>query len=141
MKDCLIIGPTHSPIYKDVYPLLVNKTLTVKDTCIHFSSTDPDCPKGRWFSTLQRSGVDMRRRQLTKTYTPEDYPTYDNAPDIIECSNKSNIPIDYTGKIGVPISFFFYYPELPYEILEKRGDLVLNGKQMFTRLIIRRKTE
>lgn len=81
----------------------------------------------------------MKRRQLTKTYNPDDYPTYDNAPDIIECGNKSNIPVDYTGKIGVPISFFCYYPELPYEILEKRGDLVLNGKRLFERLIIRRK--
>lgn len=138
MKDCLIIGPQTAPICKDVYPLLIDNVLTVKDTCIHFS-TDPNCPKGRWFSTLNRVGINMKRRQLTKTYNPDDYPRYENAPDIIECSNKSNIPVDYQGKIGVPISFFFYYPELPYEILEKRGDLVLNGKNVFARLIIRRK--
>ena len=136
MKDCLIIGPVAALMY-NAYPLLRDKILTVTERSVHFNSEIGNvcC---RWFTTLPRS-VDMSRRQLTKTYNPDDYPTYDNAPDIIECSNKSNIPVDYQGKIGVPISFFFYYPELPYEILEKRGDLVLNGKQMFERLIIRRK--
>lgn len=138
MKACLIIGPQTALMYKDVYPLLINKVLTAKDICIHFSA-DPNCPKGRWFSTLNRAGINMKRRQLTKSYNPDDYPTYDNAPDIIECSSKSNIPVDYQGNIGVPISFFFYYPELDYDILEKRGDLVLHGKRLFERLIIRRK--
>lgn len=137
MKDCLIIGPVTALMYNDVYPLLKDKILTVTERAIN-KFYQADHMKSVWFTTLVRS-VDMRRRKLTKIYSPQNYPTYDNAPDIIECSNKSNIPVDYQGKIGVPISFFFYYPELPYEILEKRGDLVLNGKQMFQRLIIRRK--
>lgn len=90
-----------------------------------------------WFSTM-RAGVNMERRKLTKTYNPDDYPTYDNY-DAIEVNNKSNIPYDYDGLMGVPITFFCYYPELPYEILEKRGDLKLNGKQLFQRLIIQKK--
>ena len=135
MKDCLIIGPTTALIYNDVYPLLKDKILTVTERSIDFyEETHQEC---KWFTTLSRS-VDMRRRQLTKTYNPQDYPIYDNY-DAVECGNKSNIPVDYTGKIGVPISFFCYYPELPYEILEKRGDLVLNENNVFARLIIRRK--
>lgn len=59
-------------------------------------------------------------------------------PDIIESSSK-DIPVDYQGLIAVPITFFKYYDYLPYEILEKRGDLVLNGKTVYERLIIRRK--
>lgn len=136
MKDCLIIGPTTALMYNDIYPLLKDKILMVTERSVNFLFNTH--VMGNWYSTLKRS-VDMKRRQLNKTYNPDDYPTYDNAPDIIECSNKSNIPIDYDGKIGVPVSFFFYYPELPYEILEKRGDLVLNGKRLFERLIIRRK--
>lgn len=136
MKPCLIIGPVTALTYKDIYPLLINKILTVTERSVDFYKDTHIM--GNWYTTFIRS-VDMRRRQLTKTYIPDNYPTYDNAPDIIECSNKSNIPIDYTGKIGVPISFFFYYPELPYEILEKRGDLKLKGKNVFARLIIRRK--
>lgn len=136
MKDCLIIGPATVIHYKDVYPLLINKVLTVTERAIHFNPEAEDV-RCNWFTTLTRS-VDMRRRQLTKTYNPQDYPIYDNY-DAVECSNKSNIPVDYTGKIGVPISFFFYYPELDYEILEHRGDLKLNGKTVYERLIIRRK--
>lgn len=124
-------------MYKDVYPLLRDKVLTVTERSIHFNPEAEDI-HGKWFTTLSRS-VDMRRRQLTKTYNPDNYPTYDNAPDIIECTNKSNIPIDYPDKIGVPITFFYYYPELDYDILELRTDLKLNNKQLFARLIIRRK--
>ena len=138
MKDCLIIGPTTALTYKDVYPLLIDKTLFVTERSIHFMDINPNL-KTLWYSTLSRS-VDMSRRQLTKTYNPDDYPTYDNAPDIIECTNKKDIPINYQDKIAVPVTFFYYYPELPYEILEYRGDLKLNGKNMFPRLIIRRKT-
>lgn len=138
MKDCLIIGFPTALHYKDVYPLLKDQILTVTERSVQFYVENKHIG-AEWFSTLNRTGIIMSRRQLTKTYNPDDYPTYDNAPDIIECSNKSNIPADYTGKIGVPISFFFYYPELPYEILEKRGDLALNGKRLFTRLIIQKK--
>lgn len=136
MKDCLIIGPVTALMYKDVYPLLRDKILTVTEMGIHFNENpNISC---KWFTTLVRS-VDMKRRKLTKTYNPDDYPTYDNAPDIIECGNKSNIPVDYQDKIGVPITFFFYYPYLDYEVLEHRGDLKLNGKTVYERLIIRRK--
>ena len=89
-----------------------------------------------WFSTLE--GPANKTPILNKNYNPKDYPTYDNAPDIIE-SNSKDIPIDYDGLIAVPISFFFYYPELDYEVLEHRGDLKLNGKTVYERLIIRRK--
>lgn len=138
MKDCLIIGFPTALHYNDVYPLLMDKILTVTEREVPFYVENKHIG-AKWFSTLNRAGINMRRRQLTKTYNSNDYQTYDNAPDIIECSNKSNIPVDYHGKIGVPISFFSYYPELDYEILEKRGDLKLNGKRLFTRLIIRRK--
>ena len=136
MKDCLIIGPVTALMYKDVYPLLKDKILTVTERSVDFYEDTHQ--EGKWFTTLSRS-VDMRRRQLTNTYSPDDYPRYDNAPEIIECTNKSKIPADYQDKIGVPITFFYYYPELDYEILELRTDLKLNGKQMFARLIIRRK--
>ena len=93
--------------------------------------------KSIWFTTLTRS-VDMKRRQLTKAYNDKDYPRYDNY-DAVECKNKNDIPTDYMGKIGVPITFFYYYPELDYTIVETRSDLKLNGKQLFTRLIIQKR--
>lgn len=138
MKDCLIIGPVTALIYKDVYPLLRDKVLKVGIWTVGWK-TEKGHIVGRWFSTFSPIIPEEKKLKLTKTYNPDDYPGFDNAPDIIECGNKSNIPIDYQGKIGVPISFFFYYPELDYEVLEHRGDLKLNGKTVYERLIIRRK--
>lgn len=80
-----------------------------------------------------------REFTLDKTYAPDKYQHYDNYPDIIEVRRCGDIPIDYTGIMGVPLSFFRYHPELDYEVLEHRGDLKLNGKTVYERLIIRRK--
>ena len=135
MKDCLIIGPVPAMTYKEVYPLLISKILTVTERSVDFYENTHQ--EGNWFATLSRS-VDMRRRHLTKTYNPQDYPHYDDYP-AIECSNKSNIPIDYDGNIGVPITFFYWYPELDYEIVDGPLRPKLNGKTKFPRLIIRRK--
>ena len=41
---------------------------------------------------------------LTKYYNPVDYPKYDNY-DAIEVSRVKNIPMDYNGLMGVPITF------------------------------------
>lgn len=46
--------------------------------------------------------------ELTKTYNPEEYPKYDNY-DAIEVSKTKNIPMDYTGLMGVPINFLSKY--------------------------------
>jgi len=135
MKDCLIIGPATALHYNDVYPLLRDKVIRAIN---HHITRTYDAYNTRidmiWFSTLP---IKRETLSLTKHYSPVDYPSYSNY-DAIESKSK-DIPVDYPDKIGVPITFFYYYPELPYEILEKRGDLVLNGKRLFERLIIRRK--
>jgi len=135
MKDCLIIGPVHSMIRKEVSNLLKKKILTVTERAVDFLPVLHQ--EGNWLTTLKRS-VDMSKRKLTKTYNPQEYPHYDDY-DAIECTNKKNIPIDYNGNIGVPITFFYWYPELDYEIIDGPLTPKLNGKNKFQRLIIRRK--
>lgn len=54
--------------------------------------------------------------ELTKTYNPEEYPKYDNY-DAIEVSKTKNIPMDYTGLIGVPITFLNSYNPEQFEII------------------------
>ena len=138
MKDCLILGPASVFGYKDVYPLLHDKTLKVGVWTVGWKSE-----KGHlvcnWFTTLHVNRPEEKKLKLTKTYNPDDYPGFDTAPDIIESKSK-DIPVDYPGLIAVPITFFKYYGYLPYEIFELRTDLKLNGKDKFQRLIIRRKT-
>lgn len=139
MKDCLIIGPTTAPICKDVYPLLKDKVLKVGVWTLNWIIVkDKSVVGAYWFTTLQVNRPEEKKLILSKNYNQEDYPRYDNY-DAIECKKNVLIPKDYQGKIGVPISFLKYYPELDYEVLEHRGDLKLNGKTVYERLIIRRK--
>lgn len=135
MKPCLIIGPVHSLSRKEVAELLKKKILTVTERAVDFLPVIHQ--EGNWLTTLKRS-VDISKRKLTKTYNPQDYPHYDDY-DAIECTNKKNIPVDYEGNIGVPITFFYWYPELDYEIVDGPVIPKLNGKNKFRRLIIRRK--
>ena len=145
MKSCLILGPTSAFHYEEVYNLLKNNVLRLghkgylQDLALWFIGEDGKKHRitSAVFTTLQ---VKNRERHFTptKTYNPTDYPKYDNY-DAIECKFKNDLPIDVQGKIGIPDSFWFYYPELDYEVLEHRGDLKLNGKTVYERLIIRRK--
>ena len=79
--------------------------------------------------------------ELTKTYNPVDYPKYDNY-DAIEVSKSKNIPMDYTGLMGVPVSFIYKLNLNQFELVDIWGVskmLFLNGKIKYIRLIIRRK--
>ena len=55
-----------------------------------------------WITTFP---VEKKTFELTRTYNPQDYPKWDNE-DVIEVKRSRNLPKDYYGKMGVPISFF-----------------------------------
>lgn len=59
---------------------------------------------------------------LVKRYKPELYPKYDNY-DAIEVGRMADIPCDYKGIMGVPITFMNSYCPEQFEILGRRGDL------------------
>ena len=103
----------------------------------HYNQDGEKKPIGAvWYTTL-----DVKRTDPfipTTTYDKDSYPVYDNY-DAIEVKPYTRIPKDYDGKMGVSFTYFFYYPDLDYEIVEKRTDLHINGKQLFQRLIIRKK--
>jgi hypothetical protein len=68
-----------------------------------------------WFTNLE---LQKRHEELVlfKAYDPAEYPTYDNY-DAIEVSNTKNIPADYDGAMGVPLSFLDKYNPGQFEIL------------------------
>ena len=79
--------------------------------------------------------------ELTKTYNPVDYPKYDNY-DAIEVSKSKNIPMDYTGLMGVPLSFIYKLNPNQFELVDIWACsklLKLNGKNIYVRLIIKNK--
>lgn len=68
-----------------------------------------------WFTNL-----DLEKRHenliLYKTYNPEEFPTYDNY-DAIEVSKTKDIPMNYEGAMGVPITFLDKYSPEQFELL------------------------
>lgn len=131
MKACLVIGPAYVLGYREIYPLLRDKILQLGIWTVGWEKIWCN-----WFTTLTVERPDDKKLVLTKKYN-NDYRVYDNY-DAIECTSK-DIPTDYEGKIGVPITFFKYYNYLPYNVLDLRADLKLNGKQQFLKLIIQKK--
>jgi Adenine-specific methyltransferase EcoRI len=69
----------------------------------------------RWFTNLE---YPQRHEDLIlyKKYDPDEYPTYDNY-DAIEVSATKEIPLDYEGAMGVPITFLDKYNPDQFEIL------------------------
>ena len=107
--------------------------------------------KGRsqaiWFTNLETKKR-HKKLKLYKTYNVAEYPKYDNY-DAVEVSRVAEIPVDYDGVMGVPISFLDKYNPNQFEILgSNRGvdqdpngvygrGSHLNGKETFKRLFIR----
>ena len=72
-----------------------------------------------WFTNLDTS---KRHEDLVlyKSYTPDEYPTYDNY-DAIEVSKIADIPCDYSGVMGVPLTFLDKHNPDQFEILGLSG--------------------
>ena len=98
-----------------------------------------------WFTNLDTT----RRHQpltLYKRYSSDDYKTYDTYP-AIEVSKVADIPMDYPGEMGVPITFLDKYNPQQFEIIgldrfapnnPKPGHrFKLEGKEVYARILIR----
>ncbi|MBR3647527.1 MAG: adenine-specific methyltransferase EcoRI family protein [Paludibacteraceae bacterium] len=59
---------------------------------------------------------------LHKHYTPSDYPTYDNY-NAINVNTYTDIPCDYDGVMGVPVTFLDKYNPNQFEIIWRGGDI------------------
>lgn len=165
-KKFLIIGNQNAITYKEIFPLIKENKLWLGLTGGNMVFTVPDSYEPRatryweadgikyrsmgntyWFTNLdhQKRHEDLI---LYKRYTSEEYPHYDNY-DAIEVSKVSEIPIDYDGVMGVPITFIHKYNPNQFEILGHEHDLdgfgkslnqfTINGKGVFKRLLIRKK--
>ena len=141
-KKFLIIGNTNAITYKDFFPLLKNNEVWIG----HSHPSEFDTPDGLtknleglccWFTNL---GVAKRPEKLIlrKKYTPEEYPRYDNY-DAINVNKVADIPVDYEGMMGVPISIMEKYNSDQFEIIDllKQKDRVVNGKLKYQRILIR----
>lgn len=175
-RDFLILGNQNALTYPTIWPLIetgrmwlgtvTNKTLqfAVPD---HYTAPD-DAPLDRhgrrlvkvpaisWFTTIDhpKQHEDI---PLYKTYTPDAYPTYVNYP-AIEVAKVAEIPADYEGVMGVPITFLGKHNPDQFEIVGQSRmvaePMEVNGKRVkdlvyrkgqeyvtpYMRVLIRRRT-
>ena len=174
-KKFLIIGNQNAITYKEIFPLLKDNIMwlghhsggqtfqvpfdfeqnnTYISNGVKYAKFGNIC----WFTNLD---TDKRHEEMQfyKKYTPEDYPQYDNY-DAIEVSRVTDIPCDYDGLMGVPITFLDKYNPKQFEIVDainryslldifntnekvrnmKSHTCNINGQAKYFRIIIRRKT-
>ena len=163
-KKFLIIGNQNAITYKEIFPLIKENRIWF-GASIHSGDREFRVPdsyplnaagqrvdengikyirvKGvRWFTN-----IDYPQRHedliLIKKYAPEEYPKYDNY-DAINVNVTNDIPCDYAGAIGVPITFLDKYNPEQFEIIKFRKgnddkDLTVNGKSPYFRILIRNK--
>ena len=121
-KKFIIIGNKNAITYKEFFPLLRdNKVWIGYNSVEKFIQPDNKIKKfGNigWFTNL-----DIKKKHeklvLWKNYNPEEFPKYDNY-DAINVDKTSDIPIDYKGVMGVPITFLDKYNPEQFEIIDAR---------------------
>ena len=179
-KKFLIIGHQNAITYREVFPLLQSNQVWLgygfKGAAAHFFSPYEDIATAgdhkkdmirvsgvNWFTNLE---IPKRNEELDLVckYSPDKYPNYDNY-NAINVGRTQDIPCDYSGIMGVPITFLDKYNPNQFEIVwqasgntrasapnlvleetgyrvhpEDRGGCgVINGKRQYSRILIRNK--
>lgn len=155
-KKFLIIGGMNAITYKEIFPLIKeNKLWLGMNYCKEF--IQPDGTYKSFGNICWFTNISNKKRNtpldLYKKYSAEEYPKYDNY-DAIECGKTADIPMDYDGVIGVPISFLDKYCPEQFEILgmmsgakgegltngnDGRAKFYVNNKGVYARILIRSK--
>ena len=166
-KKYLLIGNQNAITYKEVFPYIKNGKAWIG---YHFgdmafkvpNDTPPrktrywvDDSGQKWRSlgnAMWLTNLDTERKhqklKLSSVYDPEKYPKYDDY-DAINVSRVLDIPKDYDGIMGVPLTYLKYHNENQFEIVgeanhgsDNEFDLFkprINGRDIFKRILIRKK--
>ena len=165
-KKFIIIGHQNAITYKEIFKLIKENKLWLgygfNRNCAHFINrhyvdyaSDADHREGmirvsgvQWFTNMDTT---KRHEELIlyKKYHPNEYPKYDNY-DAIEVSKTTNIPMDYAGPMGVPITFLNKYNPDQFDILGNLGSyapdgysligaIFINKKKIYKRILIKNK--
>ena len=185
-KSFIILGNMNATTYREVFPLFrdnkvwYGESIRSGDRKFHVPDSYPlnaaSCGTDesgrrfirvtgvRWFTNLETS----RRHEpieLSRVCTPDENPRYENY-DAIEVGRTQNIPSDYDGIMGVPITFLDRYSPDQFEIImlangnarsnvssktlsevkyrkhpdDKGGVGIINGRRAYARILIRRKS-
>lgn len=133
-KDFIIMGPLTAVVYSNILPYIVSGRVNAD-----FKGTKTFL-NGKpiriiWLTTFTPPRHSM---EFTETYAPEKYKRYDKYPDTINIDRSRDIPKDYYGKIGVPLSFIKYLHREEFDLLGEVKGVFVEGKEKFRRLLIQR---
>lgn len=180
-KKFLIIGNQNAITYKEIFPLIKDNKMWLgygfKGGAAHFVNTHYEdyATAGNhkegmirvsgvvWYTNLE---IEKRHENLilVSNYSPEEYPHYDNY-DAINVNKTADIPCDYEGIMGVPITFLDKYNPEQFEIIwqasgntrasapqnvlerlkykphaeDRGGCSIVNGKRTYGRIFIQRR--
>jgi hypothetical protein len=172
-KKFLIIGHQNAITYKEIFSLIKENKMWLgygfKGGAGHFISkyediaTAGDHREGMirvsgvtWFTNLEHNKRHenlILYKEYNPTQFPEEYPKYDNY-DAIEVKKTAEIPMNYDGVMGVPITFLNKYNPEQFEILgvmsgskghglingdDGRAKFYINGRGVYARIIIKKK--
>lgn len=160
-KQFIIIGNTNALHYKEMFSLFqqdkirtgytnfnVGMFFQVPDSWEKFHHIEDGKKMARVSTSCWYTNMPVMKHNedliLYKHYTPEEYPTYDNY-DAINVNTYTDIPFDYDGVMGVPITFLDKFSPNQFEILGTstfdmvKGAPYINGKRIYERVLIRRK--
>lgn len=143
-KKFIIIGSQNAITYKEIFPYIKDNKLWLGYNFVK-SFIQPNGEVKKFGNILWYTNIPHDKRNwpmdFYRTYKPELYPKYDNY-DAIEVSKVADIPMDYMGVMGVPITFLTKYNPEQFQIVGFRKgndnkDLSINGKCPYYRILIR----
>ena len=153
-KKFLVIGNINAASCKEIFPLFKNNQVWFRNTSPKVFLT-PDRTEKKFGNIVWYTNLDNEKRHcripLKEKYygNEEKYPKYDNY-DAIEVSKVVNIPCDYYGLMGVPVTFLSKYCPEQFELIGHDHDLtgdggagisdgqfICNGKNVYKRILIK----
>lgn len=171
-KHFVIIGSQNAITYKEIFPLLRDNKLWLGYKSGDMEFIVPDYYKPRVTRYREENGIkyrsmgnicwftnlDLQKRHesltLYKQYSPEEYTSFDNY-NAINVNKVSDIPYEYNGVMGVPITFFDKHNPEQFDIVgliagnikglagipSKSGKdgPYINGKLKYGRILIKKK--
>lgn len=166
----MVIGNKNAIVCKEIFPYIQRSQLWL-GVCrpSNFYAPGGEITKSlnglcRWFTNLEHAQSE-KPLLMEKRYSPEEYPKYDNY-DAIEVSRVADIPCDYDGVMGVPVTYidrphpdysivgiacgnsWANYPDtlksLGFDETQKYGGglgvPIFDGRAVYSRLLIKKKS-
>lgn len=147
----MIIGNVNAISYKEIFQFIKDDKIWLGYNCVRMFQQ----PNGKLFETARTfwfTNLDIPKRHehiiLYRNYNEVEYPKYDNY-DAINVNKTSEIPCDYEGAMGVPITFLDKYNPEQFEIsgidryIENNPNygkrFSINKKEIYARIIIKNK--